>query len=90
MDIASIKPNGSSFFQPSPVGQDQAAQRRQLRQAIRSVNQSGRLGQNELVFSIDHETRRPVIRVEDRDTHEVVLQVPPEYVLNLAEHLNTT
>ena len=39
---------------------------------------------------MDSETRRPIIRVEDRDTHEVVFQIPPEYVLRLAEDLRTS
>jgi len=36
---------------------------------------------------VDPQTKRPVIRVEDRDTHEVLLQLPPEYVLRLAKDL---
>jgi len=38
---------------------------------------------------VDRQTRRPIIRVEDRDTHEVVLQLPPEYVLRLADSLRS-
>jgi flagellar protein FlaG len=70
---------------PKPV-----AQRRQLSQAARSVNASGMLGRNQLVIAVDSQTRRPVIRVEDRETHEVVLQIPPEYVLRLAEDLRAS
>ena len=57
-------------------------------QAAKSVNDSGLLGNNELVFSVDRQTHRPIIRVEDKETHEIVFQAPPEYVLNLAQSLN--
>ena len=89
MDVSSIQPAGLSLAANSPVSMEQAAERRQLIQATRAVNASGTLGRNELVFSVDSETRRPVIRVEDRETHEVLFQVPPEYVLRLAQDLHT-
>jgi len=90
MDIASIKPSGSSFPQPTPLDPNQATERRALIQAMKSVNESGLLGQNELVFLVDRRTHQPIIRVEDRETHEVVFQVPPQYVLNLADGLNAS
>jgi uncharacterized FlaG/YvyC family protein len=91
MDVTSI--NSTSMTadyaaaQPPKVPAEEAAQRRQLIQAAKSVNNSGILGQNQLVFLVDSETRRPIIRVEDRETHEILVQIPPEYVLRLAEDL---
>lgn len=89
MEINSTKPNFYPLPQASQVAAPEAAQRRQLIQASRSVNESGLLGHNELVFLIDRATHRPIIRVEDRETHEVVLQLPPEYVLRLADAIST-
>jgi len=89
MDVSSILPATASLAAASPVSMEQAAERRQLIRAARAVNASGTLGRNELVFAVDSETRRPVIRVEDRETHEVLFQVPPEYVLRLAQDLRT-
>ena len=71
----------------APVLTGQAVQRRQITQAVAAINQSGALGQDQLVFLVDSATRRPIIRVENRETHDVVLQIPPEYVLRLAEDL---
>ena len=68
----------------------EAAQRRQLLQATKAVNESGVLGQNQLVFLLDRQTHRAVIRVEDRTTHQVVTQIPPEYVLRLAQDLGNS
>lgn len=87
MDVSSIDLFGN-FATPSSAPTAQAgAERRQLVQAVKTVNESGQLGRNQLVFLIDSQTHRPIIRVEDRETHELVLQIPPEYVLRLAENL---
>lgn len=76
--------------QSQSVSVAQAAQRRELIQAAKSVNESGILGRNQLVFLVDSQTHRPIIRVEDRETHEIVLQIPADYVLRLAQDLRTT
>jgi len=90
MDISSIKPSEYTVAQPAPIQHAEAAQRRELIFAAKSINSSGLFGQNQLVFIVDPQTRRPVIRVEDRDTHEVLLQLPPEYVLRLAKDLRSS
>jgi uncharacterized FlaG/YvyC family protein len=69
------------------VPPEEAVQRRQLVHAAKSVNASGTLGENQLVFAVDPSTHRMIMRVENRDTHEVVLQVPPEYVMRMADDL---
>jgi len=52
------------------------------------VNKAGLLGQDkELTFQMDRDIGRPVIRVVNRQTGEVVQQIPPEYVLNVAKAL---
>jgi len=71
-----------------PVPPDELAQRQQLIQAVRAVNKSELLGQNnELTFVLDRTTRKALVRVIDRKTKEVVFQIPPEYVLQLAQEL---
>ena len=64
------------------------AANREVIQAVRAVNASGKLGdKNELTFSLDRHTRRPIITIVNRDTNEVVDQIPNEQVLRLAENL---
>lgn len=89
MSTSSIQPVGYSLPSvPSvPVSVQEAAERRKVMQAAKAVNESGVLGQNQLVFLVDRATHRSIIRVEDRDTHAVIFQAPPEYVLRLAEDL---
>jgi uncharacterized FlaG/YvyC family protein len=73
---------------PAPPDQAQAAENRNLVQAVKAVNSAQSFGDhNELSFTLDRATRLPVIRIVDRTTKEVVDQIPPEYVLRLAEEL---
>jgi flagellar protein FlaG len=89
MVISSLQSNVSSpQTQPQP-SVEQAAETRQLMQAAKSVNDSGVLGQNQLVFIMDRQTHRPVFRVVDRTTHQVISQIPAEYVLRLAQNLGS-
>ncbi|MFB3826428.1 MAG: flagellar protein FlaG [Bryobacteraceae bacterium] len=70
------------------VATHQLARHRDLIQAVRTVNAGEMLGQdNELTFQMDRETRRPILRIVSRKTNEVIEQVPPEYVLRMAEEL---
>jgi len=58
---------------------------------VKAVNASGMFGTNsELTFVLDRETRRPVVRIVDRDTNELIRQIPPEYLLRIAEDLKGT
>jgi flagellar protein FlaG len=69
---------------------EQAAQNRQVVQAVKAVNNTEMFGQDrELEFQKDAATNRMVVRVIDRKTKEVLSQVPPEYLLRLAQDLGS-
>jgi len=52
------------------------------------VNKAELLGQGrELSFRRNPETRQPVIAILDKDTGDVIDQIPAESVLQLAEQL---
>ena len=62
------------------------AQNRELIQAVKSVNATEHFGaDNELSFLLDRHTQRPIIRVVNTKTKEVIQQIPPQYVLELAK-----
>jgi uncharacterized FlaG/YvyC family protein len=64
------------------------AQNRELIQAVRAINAGEMLGdRNVLTFAVDRETRRPVMRIVDKETNELVSQIPPETVLRLAREM---
>ncbi|MGA2435572.1 MAG: flagellar protein FlaG [Bryobacteraceae bacterium] len=87
MNISSVQGAGQPAAPVSaPVPSEQIAQQREVIQAVRAVNEAGLYGQNnELVFAKDPQTRRPIVKVVQRDTNEVVDQIPPERVLQLAQ-----
>jgi len=72
----------------TPVAVDSAAQNRQVVQAVKALNKSEMFGSdNGLEFQRDPESKRWVVKVVNRTTGDVVSQIPPEYVLRLADDL---
>lgn len=72
------------------VDQQEATERRELVKAIKAINATEFFGQNyELTFVLDRETKRPLMRIIDRQTREVIRQLPPEYTLRLAEEIKS-
>lgn len=92
MDISSVNPLAANLGAPrdEPVAQRLPSEdQRALIQAVRAVNAAELFGQsNELTFILDRATHRAIVRIVDRQTHEVVDQIPAEYVLRMAEELN--
>jgi uncharacterized FlaG/YvyC family protein len=69
---------------PQPVSADQRA----LLQAVRTVNTAQLFGQDkELTFIKDRVTQMPAVRIIDKETGEVVAQIPAENVLLMAEEV---
>jgi uncharacterized FlaG/YvyC family protein len=88
MDITAVNRVQALPATAPAIPVDQAAEKREVVQAVKALNGTEMFGQeNELLFQRDSQTQRMVIRVVNRKTKEVVTQVPPEYVLRLAEDL---
>ncbi|HEY4361719.1 MAG TPA: flagellar protein FlaG [Bryobacteraceae bacterium] len=61
---------------------------RTLIHAVKAVNASEMLGQdNELTFVFERGSHRTVARIVNKQTREVVKQIPAEYVLRMAEEM---
>ena len=61
---------------------------RQVVTAVREINKSELMGQGrQLTFTRDPETHRPIIQIIDKESGEIVDQLPAETVLNLAKQL---
>ncbi len=72
------------------VPPDIATQNRELVQAVKSLNQSELFGQDEeLDYQTDSATKRLIVRVINSNTKEVITQIPPEYVLQMAQNLKS-
>jgi flagellar protein FlaG len=92
MDIAGVN-NSSVPIAATPTYQtpgdstSNSTSNRDVVQAVKALNGSEMFGENELTFQKDPQTHRMVIKIINRNTQEVVEQIPPEYVLALAEDL---
>ena len=65
---------------------DQAGERRELVKAVKAVNERELYGSGrEVTYSIDRDTKRLVTKLVNKDTGEIVKQIPAEYLLRLAE-----
>ena len=89
MDITAVDRSGQPAAAPAvaaPIAQE--AQNRDIVRAVKALNATEMFGdENQLTFRRDPETQRMVIRLVNRKTDEVIAQIPPEYVLRLAEDL---
>lgn len=94
MQISSINPVPAQYTtdradtQPSETIQDRARQDhvRQVAHAVKVANESGQIqADSELTIAIDRDSGHPVIRLIDRQTREVLQQIPAERVLRMAE-----
>ena len=89
MDITSInRLNLAAPVSPGTTSQDWTPDDRQLIAAVQRLNETEWLGQGrELTYRRDQHTGRLVIQIRERQTGEVVDQIPPESVLKLLMEL---
>ena len=77
-----------SAAQPVSAETRTKAEDRELIKAVKALNATELFGQNnELTFVLDRQTHRPLVRIVDRETREVIRQIPQEHVLRMAEDL---
>jgi flagellar protein FlaG len=89
MEISALNRSLSAAAAPAETSpMDKATENREVVRAIKALNGAEMFGdENQLRFQRDAETQRMIIRIVNRRTGEVVSQIPPEYVLRLAEDL---
>jgi uncharacterized FlaG/YvyC family protein len=92
MEVSSINQNlPMAPAASTPTETDRAAQNREIVQAVKAVNSAELYGPNqELTYQQDSASKRMVVRVVDSTTKQVLVQIPPEYVLALAADLGKT
>jgi flagellar protein FlaG len=92
MEISSVNGNNLVAAQVAASQQtrspDAQAENREVIQAVRKLNETEFFGgKSELTFVLDRQTKRPLVRIIDKKTKEVIQQIPPDYVLRMAEDL---
>jgi len=89
MDVAALsRITQGSPAAVTPIPAQSASENRQVVQAVKALNKSEMFGQdNGLEFHRDTDANQWVVKVVSRSTGDVISQIPPEYVLRLAEEL---
>ncbi len=88
LDAVSGSGHALSTATSAPVPAEISADQRELIRAVKAINPSELFGEgSELTFVLDRETRRPLVRIVDRNTKKLIQQIPPEYLLRMAEDL---
>lgn len=86
MDISGVNrgvPAAPASVAVAPT--ESQAQNREIIQAVKALNAAEMFGEhNQLQFQKDPQSQRMVVQVVNRDTGEVVSQIPPEYILEMA------
>ncbi len=59
----------------------------QAQLAVQKLNEFIQKLQRDIRFDLDQQTGKTVITVRDRQTQEVIRQIPPEYVIKMAKML---
>ena len=81
----SVKKSGAG----QQVQQNQPTQKAQVQEAVAKLNDFIQSVQRNLEFNLDEDAGRVVVKVIDRQTKEVVRQIPDEVVLKLARDLQS-
>jgi flagellar protein FlaG len=82
------KVNSTATLLVSPVAEAKLHAPPHVARAVKAVNAAKLFGQDaELSFVMDREAKRLVVRLVDKDTRQVIRQIPAEEVLRQAEEL---
>jgi flagellar protein FlaG len=89
MNISAVNRNFQPLEAATPISAaEQPAQTRDVVQAVKALNATEMVGdENELVFQMDQQAKRIVVQIVNRQTQEVVSQIPAEYILRLSEDM---
>jgi uncharacterized FlaG/YvyC family protein len=89
MDVTPVRDPGQALpTVPDTANPKWLVENRELIRSIKAIDATELFGeQSELTFAVDRDTKRPVVRVVNRQTGEVLWQTPPEYMLKLAQIL---
>ncbi len=68
--------------------QEQAATKQDVDQAAQKINEALQTVSQKLEFSVDKDTEAVVVKVMDKETGEVIRQIPSEELLKIAKALD--
>lgn len=89
---ATASPAGAALIRTDTVAAAVPADEAEngLRQAVERINQSLPASSQGIEFSIDEDSDRVIVKVVDRETREVLRQMPSQEALEIAKALDRT
>jgi len=72
----------------SPKNEDVKPDQEALAKAVDKLNQTARIFDRSIQFSIDKRTDRYWVKVVDTETHKIVREIPPREVLDMLARIN--
>lgn len=87
-EIGINQPLAPAALKSGLSGGDQDKGGEKVTEAVKQINDFFQIVRRTLHFSIHEETGQVVIEVKDAESYELIRQIPPESVLNLAKHLD--
>lgn len=79
--VENSKEKGQSGNDEQAQGQDQQAYHEKIRKAVETLNK--KMSSSEAVFGIHEDTNRVTIKIVDKNTKEVIKELPPEKTLDM-------
>ena len=76
------QPVKTETVQPEKISADPE----QVKRAVEELNKLSGNFNEKVQFSLDDKTNRVIIKVMDRDTNEVISEIPGKYSIRLLEH----
>lgn len=63
-------------------------EKKEIIEAVKAVNKAELFGQeNEVTFVLDRRSQKMLVRIVNKETHELVRQIPDEYLKHVASEL---
>ncbi|GIZ52696.1 flagellar protein FlaG [Noviherbaspirillum aridicola] len=60
----------------------------QVKKAVQDINSAMKAMSNKIEFSVDAESKEPIVRVRDAETGDVIRQIPTEEALEISKALD--
>lgn len=79
--VAEIEKQDSQSGQDNSYSNQQQANNEKIKKAVEQLNKN--MSHSEAVFGIHEETNRVTIKIVDKDTKEVIKELPPEKTLDM-------
>ena len=89
MDIGPLSLNNSHWNIAQPVEPLlRQPEKKEIIEAVKAVNKAELFGQeNEVTFVLDRRSQKMLVRIVNKETRELVRQIPDEYLKHLASEL---